>query len=101
MLAMFLIAQAHGAPDFYVSTNGAGSGASWALATSFTNALTTATADQVIWMEQGSYTSTSTFTIATSGLEIYGGFDGTETALNERDWTTSSCCSMVRTRVVL
>ena len=74
--------------DIYVTTNGThATGPSWANPTSLTNALAIASANDVIWMQEGTYSNSSTFTVSTDGLEIYGGFDGTETLLSERDIT--------------
>jgi fibronectin-binding autotransporter adhesin len=86
VVVMWLMPQAYGAPDFYVTDNGTGSGTGWGDPTSLTNALATAAASNVIWMKEGTYTNASTFTISTDGLGIYGGFDGTETLLSQRDW---------------
>jgi hypothetical protein len=89
LVCMLLMPQAYGAPDFYVTDNGAGSGASWGDPSSLANALSGATASDVIWMKAGNYTDASTFLIATDGLQIYGGFAGTETLLSERDWASN------------
>ena len=86
LATMFLIPQAYGAPDFYVTDNGTDpAGTSWTQPTSLTNALAIATTSNVIWMASGTYINASTFTISTNGLQIYGGFAGTETLLAERD----------------
>jgi len=73
-----------------VTTDGTDpTGPSWAQPTSLTNALAIATTSNVIWMAEGTYTNASTFSISTNGLQIYGGFDGTETLLSERDWANN------------
>lgn len=41
-----------------------------------------------IWVAAGTYTSTAALKMK-SGVEIYGGFDGTETIRSERDWTNN------------
>jgi hypothetical protein len=78
----------------YVDKNatGAGDGTSWADAyTELRDALDGLLCPQAdIWVAQGTYTPTDgldraeTFEML-SGVAIYGGFDGTETALSERD----------------
>lgn len=84
---MTVMPRAYSAADIYVTPDGTdATGASWAAPTSLTNALAIAATSNVIWMAQGSYTNASTFSIATDGLQIYGGFDGTETDISQRDW---------------
>jgi len=66
--------------------------------TSWTNAytdLTSACCVDQIWVAAGTYkpgsgspVRTSTFTIP-SGIKIYGGFNGTESNLSERNWRTN------------
>lgn len=78
---------------FYVDTNatGNGSGDSWANAkTSLVTALSDANSDITeIWVKQGLYRRGNLvlhgFTVDVDGISIYGGFNGTETVLNERD----------------
>jgi hypothetical protein len=87
LAALMLIPHTYGAADIYVTPDGVdSSGASWAESTSLTNALAIATPGEVIWVAEGAYTNTSTFSISTAALQIYGGFDGTETNITERDW---------------
>ncbi len=71
---------------------GAASGASWLDAfTDLQDALSTAGAGDEIWVARGIYRPTNTadrnlsFEVP-AGIKLYGGFAGTETALNERDW---------------
>ncbi|MEZ4942385.1 MAG: choice-of-anchor Q domain-containing protein [Saprospiraceae bacterium] len=71
---------------------GTASGASWLDAfTDLQDALSTAGAGDEIWVARGIYRPTNTadrnlsFEVP-AGVKLYGGFAGTETALNERDW---------------
>ncbi len=75
-------------------TTGANNGASWADAfqgvDGLQNALAAAGVGDQIWVAQGVYkpTLTTTRTIyfqLKNGVEVYGGFDGTETLLSQRD----------------
>ena len=77
-------------------TGGDASGNSWANAyPDLQNALTNASAPAEIWVAAGTYLPTTvttdrnaTFQMKT-GVAIYGGFDGTETAREDRDWLTN------------
>jgi hypothetical protein len=85
----------------YVDVNqvsGANSGASWADAyqgvDGLVNALTAAVAGDQIWVAQGTYKPTATATRSIyitlkSGVEIYGGFNATETLLAQRNVTAN------------
>lgn len=76
----------------YVNINATGSndGTSWANAyTSLTTGLAAATATRDVWVAAGTYTPhasdrKNSFTLA-DGVSVYGGFDGTETIISERD----------------
>ncbi|MCH2196992.1 T9SS type A sorting domain-containing protein [Kordia sp.] len=79
---------------YYVNANvsgGDGSGDSWANAmTSVTDALSSADNNTTeIWIAGGTYKPgtgrSDSFVLGLDGLTIYGGFDGTETAISERD----------------
>ena len=97
LAAMFVPAGAQpaGGSVIYVDVDAAGAetGASWADAyTDLQDALTAAMSGDEIWVAEGMYTPTdgSDRTISfvlTSGVAIYGGFNGTETTRDERDWT--------------
>jgi predicted outer membrane repeat protein len=70
---------------------GAGDGTSWADAyPDLQTAIDNATGESEIWIAEGIYTPDSegdsfTITGAKDGIELYGGFDGTETARDQRD----------------
>ena len=65
---------------------------SWANACTLQTALTNATSGDQIWVQQGVHrpgsNQTDTFTLK-DGVAVYGGFAGTETSLNQRDWQTN------------
>lgn len=74
----------------YVSSDGAGDGSSWANASSLTAAAEVARAMEVkpeIWVKKGTYVFTDSINF--DYLLIYGGFNGDETALNERNWAAN------------
>ncbi len=77
-------------------------GTSWANAyTSLHSALFSSPSGSEIWVAEGTYVPSRTFTgnIAAdsrdhtfrivNNIQVYGGFNGTETALNQRDWNTN------------
>jgi predicted outer membrane repeat protein len=72
----------------------ASAGTSWATAfQTLRHADSVAVSGDVIWVAAGTYTPavsdpSASFTLK-SGVAIYGGFAGTETALNQRDWQTN------------
>jgi len=80
---------------YYVNANvsgGNGSGDSWTNAsTSLSDALNAAgTTTTEIWVAAGTYkpsitARSATFNIAAENIQIYGGFDGTETSVLQRD----------------
>lgn len=83
---------AAGLTRFYVDKDATGSnnGSSWANAYVDLQTALAATTTQEIWVAEGTYTPhavdrTVSFSIPT-GINIYGGFNGTETLLSERNW---------------
>ncbi|MBW7866717.1 MAG: hypothetical protein H3C31_00160, partial [Brumimicrobium sp.] len=68
---------------------GANNGTSWADAyTDFQTAINNASSDDAVWVAAGTYqpTNSGEYFSMKEGVKIYGGFDGTETLLSERDW---------------
>ncbi len=66
----------------------AGDGATWATAyNSLTDALTAAQSGDQIWVAAGRYVGNFTLVL---DVELYGGFAGTETKLNQRDWVANA-----------
>lgn len=84
----------------YVNANatGANNGTSWADAYTDLHSATYNTTSGEIWVAQGTYVPSKTFTNNIPGnnslktlrvqfnVQVYGGFNGTETALNQRNW---------------
>lgn len=95
--ALILTASPTFAGTLYVDASlasGANNGASWADAyqgvTGLQSALAAAVAGDQIWVRQGTYKPTTTATRSIyfelkTGVEIYGGFAGTETLLSQRN----------------
>ena len=74
---------------WYVKTAGSDAlpGTSWALAKqSITNSMVSANAGDQMWVASGIYTQLVTMK---AGVALYGGFNGTETALAQRNWHTN------------
>ena len=78
-------------PVIYVDQDaltGANNGSCWNDAfRNLSDALNFARTGDDIWAAEGSYVTTSTYQMK-EGVDLYGGFDGTETQLNQRNWTT-------------
>ena len=99
LLATFALAAAAAAPAqtvHFVDHDASGdvTGTSWANAfTDLQDALAAAQPGDEVWVAEGTYRPTSdtgrdsTFQLR-SGVALFGGFDGTETARDERDWDT-------------
>jgi len=87
MLFLFFVsASIKAATIIYVTPNGAGdgSGSDWANAANI-SAVSSAPANSQIWMQGGFYEVSTTITVSEI-LEIYGGFSGTETSLEQRNY---------------
>ncbi|MGO3707725.1 T9SS type B sorting domain-containing protein [Mesonia hippocampi] len=82
----FSIFYANAQSIVYVSPTGTGNGTSWAQATDITSALASANNNTDIWLKEGSYLINSTLIVGSDNLSLYGGFVGTETSLNQRNW---------------
>ncbi|MFC2029725.1 choice-of-anchor Q domain-containing protein [Chloroflexota bacterium] len=94
---LFLPAPARrGAPAtwnvLYVKPGGNGNCSSWADACELQTALAFASPLDQIWVAEGTHTPTSatgnrsTTFLLVGGVSVYGGFAGTETSLDQRDW---------------
>ena len=78
----------------YVDANATGdnSGSSWNNAiTDLQTAIDNSVANDSLWIKQGIYTPSisdrsESFTFPVENINVYGGFDGSETELDERDW---------------
>jgi len=91
----FLLSQPCQAAIRYVKAGGTGDGSTWANASADLQAMINAsgTGDQV-WVATGTYKPTTGTNRSLSfsmknGVKIYGGFDGTESMLSERDWVAN------------
>jgi len=78
----------------YAAPNGASTGncdGSWANACTLQRALAVAVSGDEIWVKKGVHypgtSRTDTFTLK-NGVAVYGGFAGTETSRNQRNWQT-------------
>ncbi|TCO07764.1 choice-of-anchor Q domain-containing protein [Natronoflexus pectinivorans] len=84
----FRIKRSH---PLYVQTDGEGDGTSWLDAMNLHEALLTAIEGDQIWVAAGIYKPTNDDDRAISfelkeGIELYGGFNGDETQLSQRNW---------------
>ncbi len=84
-----------GDADYYVKPGGGGDCSTWAQACDLQTALGLASSGQTIWVAAGLYKPTAstsersaTFQLRTS-VPVYGGFNGTETSLDQRDPLTN------------
>ena len=93
-LALFCVLTAQAQNRIYVSPDGTGDGSSWETTTNLTDALNRAQAGDEIWLKgfeqitaaNQLYTTPTTagWTIP-SGVKIFGGFEGGETNVNQRE----------------
>ncbi|MDD2550927.1 MAG: right-handed parallel beta-helix repeat-containing protein, partial [Bacteroidales bacterium] len=78
------------------SASGSDNGTSWVDAyTSLQNALTSASVGDELWVAAGTYKPTGTTDrnvsfVLLQDLGLYGGFNGTETSREERDWRANA-----------
>lgn len=91
LLAFFLAGMAAAqSKTYYVSPTGTGDGSSWDKATTLSDALTAARAGDKIWVKGFETVNSAdslykgSFTVK-SGVQLYGGFAGTETKLTDRE----------------
>jgi len=72
------------------AATGSNNGTSWTDAyTSLTTALANATSGDEVWIAEGTYspgTARGNSFSHPNGCQVYGGFNGTETLLSQRDW---------------
>ena len=92
LLLFLLLVSSLTQAQIFVNLNASGTndGSSWANAyTDLNSALSAATTGNQIWVAQGVYkpgiSRSATFNFTTSGLKVYGGFNGTETLLDQRN----------------
>ena len=96
VISLVFVAAAAGGDVIYVKVGGTGDGSSWASAYGdLQDGLNDADPCDVIWVTAGTYYPTSDYGLGIgdrgrhfrmiNGVAIYGGFDGTETTLAERD----------------
>ncbi|AGC75524.1 fibronectin type III domain protein [Nonlabens dokdonensis DSW-6] len=76
------------------SATGLNDGTTWADAfTTLQTALSSTSSTDDVWVAAGNYSpgtaTTDSFLINSSNIRIYGGFNGTETALEQRDFSTN------------
>ena len=93
VLAIFQFSFASAAVH-YVTESGTGDASSWGAAGNLHTALTTAAFGDEIWIAGGNYfphasDATVRYEISTANLSIYGGFNGVETSLMERDFVNN------------
>lgn len=74
------------------ASGGTGNCSSWENACILQTALASSVSGDQIWVKEGIYKPgmhvTDTFTLV-DGVAVYGGFNGTETILEQRDWETN------------
>lgn len=101
LLPLFLLPISQAQDIIYVNaalTTGNGDGTSWANAyTDLNQALFAAGYGDQVWVATGTYRpgipsfpNRSTFFALGNGVQLYGGFTGTETELDQRDWALNS-----------
>lgn len=101
LLMILLSSSVYTQTTYYVKENGSGNGTSWTDASGDIQLLiNNASSGDQIWVAAGTYkpnrkpNALSTITpndrqnsfVLKAGVEIYGGFNGTETSIDQRDW---------------
>ena len=82
---------AYGGATWYVTPTGTGGGASWGDAGDLQTTVTSAAPGDEVWVAAGIYTATGdTVLIMKEGIAVYGGFTGTESEREQRDWETNT-----------
>ncbi|PDW02309.1 beta strand repeat-containing protein [Candidatus Viridilinea mediisalina] len=79
-------------PVIYVRPGGTGAGGSWQNARDLAAALANAQAGQELWVATGTYApgnARADSFVLRNNVALYGGFAGTETAREDRDWVTN------------
>ena len=97
LIASLLVATAFAQRTVYVDIDATGSqnGTSWANAyNKAQDAFSNAKIGDNVWIAEGTYALQTTrrdytFNWNKDSVSIYGGFDGTETALSQRDWESN------------
>ncbi|MCK5863050.1 MAG: right-handed parallel beta-helix repeat-containing protein, partial [Candidatus Hydrogenedentes bacterium] len=75
---------------WYVSPEGTGSGTAWAESGSLQATVDAAAEDDEVWVMAGTYTAiTDPVLTMKDGVSLYGGFDGTETERDQRNWNVN------------
>lgn len=92
--ALFMLSTITKAQTIYyvdIDATGTSDGSSWADAdTSLSNALSMLPHSEIeVWAAEGIYKPQGSFAWIQDSIEVYGGFNGTETLRSERDWKTN------------
>jgi predicted outer membrane repeat protein len=90
LLFVVAVLEVHAAGVLFVTPAGTGDCSSWQNACSLQSALAAALAGDEIWVAKGTYLPTAGLDRSASfqmvgDVSLYGGFEGTETSLNERN----------------
>src|SRR3989304_1285715 len=97
LLALYgLVGAARASSVLYAAPLAVGNGncSSWGDACALPTALSASISGDKIWVKMGVHKPTTTTDrtisfVLKDGVAVYGGFDGTETALDQRDWETN------------
>ncbi|NLV44139.1 MAG: PASTA domain-containing protein [Candidatus Hydrogenedentes bacterium] len=90
VIANFSVGSADDAPAgtvYFVKLSGTGDGSSWENAGNLQAMVDQAQAGDEVWVAAGVYTSEASAVLTLkAGVAVYGGFAGTETVREQRDW---------------